>query len=176
MKTLSTLKSTTLAIALAFGAASLQAETLGADAVENSVHDDRFTLETEFKKLDTDSNAQLSQAEFKNDEFFTKGHFAKADIDKNGTLNQEEFVNHKSVAQEKAAKRVVSDSVITTKAKADLLAEKGLKSTRISVETFNGVVILSGFVDNEISKQKAETIVAKIDGVKSVKNSLVVRS
>lgn len=177
MKTLSTLKSTTLAIALAFGVTSLQAlAALDADAVQDSVQDERFTLETEFKKLDTDSNALLSQAEFSNDKFFTKGHFVKADIDNNGTVNQEEFVNYKSDAQKQAAKRVASDSVITSKAKAKLLAEKDLKSLQISVKTFNGAVILSGFVDDEMSRSKAETIVSRIEGVKSVKNSLVVKS
>lgn len=176
MKTLSTLKPTTLAIILAFAAISMQTVALDADSVANSVEDGRFTLETEFKKLDTDSNALLSQAEFSNDKFFTKGHFVKADIDNDGTLNQEEYVNHKSGAQKQAVKRVASDSAITSKAKAGLLAEKDLKSLQISVKTFNGAVILSGFVDDEISKLKAEKIVSKIDGVKSVKNSLVVKS
>lgn len=166
-------KSFPFAIALAVGVTSLQAVAFDTDAINK---DDRYTLETEFKKLDTDSNALLSQAEFNNDEFFTKGHFMKADIDKDGALNQEEFVNYKAGAQKQAVKRVASDSFITSKAKAELLAEKDLKSLQISVKTFNGVVILSGFVDDEMSKLKAETIVAKIEGVKSVKNGLVVKS
>ncbi len=176
MKTSSTLTSAALAIALTFGVTSMQAYALDADAVANSVDNDQYSLETEFKKLDTDSNALLSQTEFGKDKFFTKGHFAKADIDNNGTLNQQEFVDYKSGAQKQAAKRIASDTVITTKAKAELLAEKNLKSLQISVKTFNGAVILSGFVDDEMSKLKAETIVSKIDGVKSVKNSLVVKS
>lgn len=176
MKILST-KSITLTIALAFGVTSMHAlAALDAAAVQDSVQDARFTLETEFKKLDTDSNAQLSPAEFKNDKFFTEGHFVKADIDNDGALNQEEFVSYKSEAQKQATKRVASDSLITSKAKAKLLAEKDLKSLQISVKTFNGTVILSGFVDDEISKLKAETIVSKVEGVKSVKNSLVVKS
>ena len=176
MKVLSTLKLTSLAISLTFGATSMQAFALDADSAAASADSDRFSLETEFKKLDTDSNALLSQAEFSKDKFFTKGHFVKADSDNDGALNQEEFVNHKSGAQNQAARRVASDSVITTKAKAELLRERDFKSTQISVKTFNGTVILSGFVDDEIAKLKAETIVSKIDGVKSVKNSLVVKS
>jgi len=176
MNTLSTLKSTTLAIALAFGAMSMQAVgALDSKAVEDSVQNDRFSLETEFKKLDTDSDGLLSQTEFSKDEFFTKGHFSKADANQDGALSQEEYVNYKSGAQKTAAKRVVSDSVITSKAKANLLAERNFKSTQISVKTFNGVVILSGFVDDELSKAKAEEIVNKIEGVKSIKNSLVVK-
>ncbi len=166
----------TLAIALAFGVTSMQAIALDADAVKDSVEDERFTLEKEFKELDTDTNAKLSKAEFSQDKFFTKGHFENADINNDGMLNQDEYVNHKSGAQKQAAKRVASDSLITSKAKAELLVERDLKSLQISVKTYNGVVILSGFVDNEISKLKAETIVSKIEGVKSVKNSLVVKS
>lgn len=172
MKILST-KSITYAFTLAVGVTSMHAVAFDTDAINK---DDKYTLETEFKKLDIDSNAQLSQAEFDNDKFFTKGHFVKADINNDGTLNQEEFVSYKSTTQKQAAKRVASDSLITSKAKAELLAEKELKSLQISVKTFNGVVILSGFVDDEVSKLKAETIVAKIDGVKSVKNGLVVKS
>lgn len=175
MKKLTTSKSATLAIALAFGIFSMNTVALDSDSVADSVNHDRFSLETEFKKLDTDSNALLSQAEFSKDEFFTKGHFTKADIDKDGALNQDEYVNYKSGAQKQAAKRVTSDSVITTKAKANLLAEKDLKSLQVSVKTFNGVVILSGFVDDELSKVKAEAVVSKIEGVKSVKNSLEVK-
>ena len=66
--------------------------------------------------------------------------------------------------------------MITTKAKAEILATKDLKSLQISVETYKGEVILSGFVDSEAAKTKAEAVVTKIEGVKSVKNSLVVRA
>lgn len=175
MKTLSTLKSTTLAIALVFGVSSFQAIALDSQAVEDSMQNDRFSLEAEFKNLDTDSNASLSQTEFSKDKFFTKGHFAKADTDQDGVLSQEEYVTYKSGAQKNATKRVVSDTVITSKAKANLLAERNFKSTQISVKTFNGVVILSGFVDDELSKTKAEAIVNKVEGVKSIKNGLVVK-
>lgn len=172
MNTLSTLKATTLAIALAFSVTSITAMAFDTDEVK----DGQAPLTAEFKKLDTNSNELLTQAEASSDKLFTANHFAKADIDNDGTLNQEEYANYKSGAQKKVVKRVASDSVITSKAKAELLAEKDLKSLQISVKTYKGEVILSGFVDDELSKVKAETIVSKIDGVKSVKNSLVVKS
>ena len=89
----STLTFVACAITLAFGVTSMQAFALDADAVANSVENDRFSLETEFKKLDTDSNAQLSQAEFSKDKFFTKGHFERADTNYDSTLNQQEFID-----------------------------------------------------------------------------------
>jgi hyperosmotically inducible periplasmic protein len=162
----------TLAIALVFGVTSIQAATLDADTVRDS----QAPMSAEFNKLDTNSNELLTQAEAGNDKLFTAANFAKADIDNDGTLDQNEYANYKSGAQKKVVKRVASDSVITSKAKANLLAEKGLKSFKISVETYKGEVILSGFVANEAAKTQAEAVVSKIDGVKSVKNSLVVRS
>ena len=172
MKTLSTLKSTTLAIALAFGVTSIAAMAFDTDEVK----DGQAPLATEFKKLDANSNELLTQAEASSDKLFTANHFAKADIDNDGTLNQEEYANYKSGAQKVVVKRVASDSVITSKAKAQLLAEKDLKSLQISVKTYKGKVILSGFVDNEAAKMKAEDVVSKIEGVKSVKNSLEIRT
>lgn len=71
---------------------------------------------------------------------------------------------------------VIDDSIITTKAKAEILGTKELKSLQISVETRQGNVILSGFVDNEAVKMKAEEVVSKIEGVKSITNGLEVKS
>ncbi len=166
-----TLSTMTLAIALAFGVTSMQAL-----ALDEAAQEGQAPLAAEFKKLDANSNDLLSQAEAGNDKLFTANNFAKADIDNDGTLDQNEYANYKSNTQKKVVKRVASDSVITSKAKANLLAERGLKSFKISVETYKGEVILSGFVDNEAAKTQAENVVSKIDGVKSVKNSLVVRS
>ena len=71
---------------------------------------------------------------------------------------------------------VLDDSIITAKAKTEILGTKTLKSLQISVETRQGDVILSGFVDNEAAKVKAEEVVSKIEGVKSVINGLEVKS
>lgn len=70
---------------------------------------------------------------------------------------------------------VVDDSLITTKAKAKILATKDLKTLQISVETRQGEVTLSGLVDNEAVKMKAEQVVSEIEGVKSVRNGLEVK-
>ncbi|WP_031372369.1 MULTISPECIES: BON domain-containing protein [Lysobacter] len=62
----------------------------------------------------------------------------------------------------------VSDTWITTKVKAELLATKGVTGTDINVETVNGVVRLSGHVDGKTEADKAVEIARKIDGVKKV--------
>jgi osmotically-inducible protein OsmY len=66
----------------------------------------------------------------------------------------------------------VDDSVITTKVKAAILGEPGLKVSEINVETFKGVVQLSGFVSSRDDIQSAVRVASAVDGVKSVKNDM----
>ncbi|MGE5444666.1 MAG: BON domain-containing protein [Ignavibacteriales bacterium] len=69
----------------------------------------------------------------------------------------------------------VDDSVITTKVKSALLADPDVKSLDIGVETFKGEVQLSGFVNSAEQASKAVEIAKSVKGVRSVKNSLVVK-
>lgn len=69
----------------------------------------------------------------------------------------------------------VDDSVITTKVKAAILGEPGLKVSEINVETFKGVVQLSGFVGSRNDIQSAVRVASAVGGVKSVKNDMQVK-
>jgi len=69
----------------------------------------------------------------------------------------------------------VDDSVITTKIKSLLAADDLLKSFQISVETYQGTVQLSGFVNSRQAVDKADEIAKSVKGVKSVKNNLIVK-
>ena len=66
--------------------------------------------------------------------------------------------------------------MITASAKAKLTAEKAANFTRISVETTNNVVSLTGEVDSKDQKERAEKIVKQINGVKRVDNKLQIKS
>jgi hyperosmotically inducible protein len=66
----------------------------------------------------------------------------------------------------------VDDTVITSKVKAAILGESSLKSTEINVETFKGVVQLSGFVSSGANKSKAVELARSVKGVKSVKDDM----
>jgi len=66
-------------------------------------------------------------------------------------------------------------SAITAKVKAEVLADPGPHELQISVETYKDVVQLSGFVDTAQAKEKAGAIAARVDGVRSVRNNLVVK-
>lgn len=69
----------------------------------------------------------------------------------------------------------VDDATITSKVKAAILGEPGLSVVDIGVETYKGVVQLSGFVNTAQAKAHAGEIAANVSGVKSVRNNLVVK-
>jgi osmotically-inducible protein OsmY len=69
----------------------------------------------------------------------------------------------------------VDSAAITSKVKAALLADSGLKSFDIGVETYKDVVQLSGFVNTEQVKARAGQVAAGVAGVRSVRNNLVVK-
>ena len=85
------------------------------------------------------------------------------------------FVACGSTSKQEGAGEYVDDSVITTKVKSLLAADDFLKSFAISVETFKGIVQLSGFVDSQKAVDKAGEIASSVNGVKSVKNNLNVK-
>lgn len=66
----------------------------------------------------------------------------------------------------------IDDSVITSKVKAAILAEPSLSSAEINVETFKGVVQLSGFVNSNADISKAAAVASSVGGVVSVKNDM----
>jgi hyperosmotically inducible protein len=123
-----------------------------------------------FDALDKNHDGFLSKEEVAGDRELAK-RFAKFDADKNGRWNVDEFVK----ANQDNDRRVLADSAITAQVKALLLAEKGVPSTAISVETYEGRVLLSGFVDGAAVKEKAGKVAAGVSGVKLVQNNLVVK-
>lgn len=80
-----------------------------------------------------------------------------------------------STSKQEGTGEYVDDSVITTKVKTAILNEPTLKVAEINVETFKGVVQLSGFVTSAAMASKAVEVAGKVSGVKSVKNDMRVK-
>jgi len=80
-----------------------------------------------------------------------------------------------STSQKSSTGEYVDDTVITTKVKSLLAADDFLKSFQISVETYKGVVQLSGFVNSRSAVNKAVEIAESVQGVQSVENDLIVK-
>ena len=80
-----------------------------------------------------------------------------------------------STSRSEGTGEYVDDTVITAKVKTAILGESTLKSTEINVETFKGVVQLSGFVNSQSDVNKAIVVAKNVKGVKSVKNDMRVK-
>ena len=77
-----------------------------------------------------------------------------------------------STAKTEGTGEYIDDTVVTTKVKAAIFNEPTLKSAEINVETFKGVVQLSGFVNSREDINKAVAVARQIPGVTSVKNDM----
>lgn len=77
-----------------------------------------------------------------------------------------------SSAKHEGTTEYIDDSIITANVKAAILNEPSLKVAEINVETFKGVVQLSGFVHDKADINKAAEVARKVKGVTSVKNDM----
>ena len=80
-----------------------------------------------------------------------------------------------ATSTEKAGDKI-DDAALTTKVKTALMAEPGLRSLEINVDTRDNIVTLNGTVDSQEKKQRAMQIAQGVEGVKSVSDNLVVKS
>jgi len=69
----------------------------------------------------------------------------------------------------------VDDTAISTKVKAQFVRDPVVKASQVSVETMQGVVQLSGFVDTRQEAERAAQLARNVDGVRGVKNDIIVR-
>ena len=72
----------------------------------------------------------------------------------------------------KTVGETVDDATITTRVKTALLNDPDVGGLKIDVDTFKGVVTLSGAVKTQAEQQKAIAIASRMDGVKDVKSTL----
>lgn len=77
-----------------------------------------------------------------------------------------------STSKHEGTGEYIDDTVITTKVKAAVFDEPSLKSYEINVETYKGVVQLSGFVNSQEDIKKAVEVARGVKGVESVKNDM----
>jgi osmotically-inducible protein OsmY len=80
-----------------------------------------------------------------------------------------------STSKQEGTGQYVDDSVITTKVKAAILADPATKVLQVNVETFKGVVQLSGFVESQAVATRAVEVTREVAGVTSVKNDMRLR-
>lgn len=69
----------------------------------------------------------------------------------------------------------IDDTALTTSVKARLVESKAVDASSIGVQTLNGEVMLSGFAKNNTEREQAGVLARSVNGVKAVKNQIVVR-
>jgi hypothetical protein len=124
----------------------------------------------DFVALDRNRDGYISKVEaLANPE--VQKRFAVFDTDKDGLLSESEY----ALALQDNEKRIVRDSLITARVKAALLAEKGIPSLSIAVETYEGRVQLTGFVSAPDIASRAGRVTAGVSGVRTVSNNIAVK-
>ena len=77
----------------------------------------------------------------------------------------------------RTAGATAGDAAITAKVKTAIATDVGARTaTAVNVTTYNGTVQLTGFVDNDEQKKRAEAAAKQVDGVKSVDNDIRIKS
>ncbi len=80
-----------------------------------------------------------------------------------------------STERQQSVGSYLDDATITTRVKAALVEAKDVRVTQVNVETYQGVVQLSGFVDSEAEARRAAEVTRGVSGVRSVKNDIHVK-
>jgi hypothetical protein len=76
---------------------------------------------------------------------------------------------------QETVKEYTSDAAITTSVKTSFAKDPAVAATSIGVETMDGIVQLSGFAKTAEEKSRAEALAKQANGVKSVRNNIIVR-
>jgi hyperosmotically inducible protein len=69
----------------------------------------------------------------------------------------------------------VDDATITTRVKARFVEDPTVNALRLSVETMQGTVQLSGFAASAAERERAGQIAREVPGVRSVRNDVILR-
>ena len=80
-----------------------------------------------------------------------------------------------STSKSEGTGEYIDDTVITAKVKTAIFEQPGLKSSEINVETFKGIVQLSGFVSSQDNANSAVQVAKNVKGVSSVKNDMRIK-
>jgi hyperosmotically inducible protein len=156
-------------------AAMLAAASATSAAGDTGPADPAAETRAEFKRRDTNQDGYVSRDEARKIKGFDKA-FQQADDNRDNKLDAAEFAKAQAVYDRVRTGQYLDDSMITAKVKAALLKDPVVSAFAVSVQTYRGIVMLSGFVREGSQAQRATEIAAAVQGVVTVKNALTVKS
>lgn len=127
-----------------------------------------------FKSVDGNGDGMVSLEEFVG-QGGQEQAFREGDANRDRRLNSEEYTKARANNDRIKAGKYIDDAWITAKIKALLLKDEGVKGLAVNVETRQGAVQLSGWVNTPAQIVRAEKIALGVDGVKAVRNDLLVK-
>ncbi len=127
-----------------------------------------------FKTYDSNGDGKISLEEFQAQGGPVKA-FHDADINRDLLLDTDELANASVRNERVLPSEYIEDAWITTKVKAVLLKNDVMKGLGVNVETSQGTVQLSGWVDTPDQIARAEKIAHGVEGVKAVRNDLQIK-
>jgi osmotically-inducible protein OsmY len=80
-----------------------------------------------------------------------------------------------STPQRESTGEYLDDTVLTAKVKKALLHDPVVSGLAVNVETFKGIVQLSGFVRTDAERSRAVEVAGEVAGVRQVKNDILLR-
>lgn len=132
------------------------------------------TTSSPFTRYDINADGKISLEEFQAQGGLVKA-FHDGDINRDLQLDKQELGQANTHNDRILSGKYIDDAWITAKVKTKLLQDDLVKGLSVNVETTQGTVQLSGWVDSAAQITQAANLTRTIGGVKNIRNDLLVK-